>query len=262
MLIDTQGLKGFHLKAGDGEIGKVLSFFFDDVTWTIRYIVVRTGRFMLGREVLIAPESVRKVSLEEELLHVSLTTEKIKDSPDVDSRLPVSRQRELELFRHYGWVPYWHPPLTSLDPGFAPMPPVPPGDLKGELPEERDPNLRDVEEVTGYRVAAADGQIGHVEGFLLDDRSWALRYVIVDTRNWLPGGRKVLFPVEFLTGFSWEDRTADTGLTIRQIQGGPEYDPSQAVSGELEETLHGYYGQPGHWLKDAGDVPSGFNGRR
>ena len=256
MLTSTQDLKGFQLKADDGEIGKILSFFFDDGTWTVRYIVVRTGRFMLGKEVLIAPESVRKVSLQEQLLHVSLTTEKIKDSPDVDTRLPVSRQRELELFRHYGWVPYWHPPLTALDPGFAPMPPNPPIEENGEVPGDQDLNLRDVEEVTGYRVGAADGQIGHVEGFLLDDRSWVLRYVIVDTRNWLPGGRKVLFPVEFLTGFSWEDRTAGTGLAIRQIQGSPGFDSSQAVTPEVEESLYKYYGQPGHWLQDRGDAPS------
>jgi len=252
MLIDTQSLKGFHLKAEDGEIGKVINIFFDDKIWAVRYIIVRTGRFMTGKEVLIAPESVREVDLEEKLLHVSMTMQKVKDSPNVDTRMPVSRRKELEIFSHYGWVPYWHPPMTPLETGFGSLSPA--GEEKTEEAfEDQDPNLRDAEAVTGYRVEAADGQIGHVEGFLADDRSWVFRNVIVDTRNWLPGGRKVLFPVDLATGFFWEERKMGADLTVKKIQESPEYDPSQPVDREFEKILFSYFGQPGYWNPEGRD---------
>ncbi len=249
MLINSQGLKGFHLKAEDGEIGKVADIFFDDKNWDVRYIIVRTGKFMMGREVLIAPESVKKCDSEEKLLHVLMTMQKVKDSPDVDTQKPVSRLKELEIFSHYGWVPYWHPPLTPMETGFGPIA-ASGEEITKEFSEDQDPDLRSAEAVTGYRVEAADGQIGHVEGFLVDSESWVFRYVIVDTRNWLPGGRKVLFPVEIVTGFFWEKRTMGADPTVEKIQDSPVYDNSQPIEREFEEALFRYYGRTGYWFPE------------
>ncbi len=102
-----KNLMGFTMGATDGEIGKVKDFYFDDVTWTIRYLVVETGNWLSNRKVLISPEALLQVDWANETFPVNLTKEQIKKSPDVDTDQPVSRQHEMELYTHYPWTNYW-----------------------------------------------------------------------------------------------------------------------------------------------------------
>jgi hypothetical protein len=195
--------------------------------WTVRYLVVRTGKFLAGKEVLVAPEAVRKVDAEEETVLVDMTMQEVRDSPDIDTHMPLSRRKEVELFNHYGWMPYWYPPVTAISgvPGFNPALSSEKMQKLKERSEAEDPDLRDMGAVTGYRVQAADGQVGHVEEFLVDTGPWIIRHVVVDTRNWLPGGRKVLLPVEIIRELSWDERELKTDLTIRQVEDSLEYKP-------------------------------------
>jgi len=59
-------------------------------------------------------------------------------------------------------------------------------------------HLRSYKEFKGYDIEASDGKIGHVEDFILKDKTWALRYVVVDTLNWLPGGKKVILSLNWV----------------------------------------------------------------
>jgi hypothetical protein len=59
---------------------------------------------------------------------------------------------------------------------------------------EGDPHLRSMADITGCHIHASHGEIGHVEDFLVDEASWNIRYIKVDTRNWWPGERVLISP--------------------------------------------------------------------
>jgi hypothetical protein len=110
-----------------------------------------------------------------------------------------------------------------------------------------DPHLRSAKEVTGYRIHANDGEIGHVEDFIVDDQTWTLRYMIIDTSNWLPGSRKVLVSPTWIDSVDWLENKVDMDLTVDQIKQGPEYDPSEPINRTHEVRLYDFYGRPKYW---------------
>jgi hypothetical protein len=112
--------------------------------------------------------------------------------------------------------------------------------------EGTDPRLRSAKEVEGYAIAARDGEIGHVEDFLAGDDGWIIRYLIVDTRNWLPG-RKVLVAPGWATGIDWRARTVTVDMTREAILGGPEYEPGKPIDRPYETRLHRHYDRPAYW---------------
>ncbi|MEY9773696.1 PRC-barrel domain-containing protein [Sinorhizobium fredii] len=187
-------------------------------------------------------------------LAVGVTREQVKNSPELDFDAPVSRRQERTLYSYYGWNPYWSPPTYFAAGDRAPVVPPQPGEAEGDLPgfseseteAAGDPHLRSVHEVTGYYVHAKDGDIGHVEDFVIDSDAWGIRYVAVDTVNWWPGKKVLISPVAF-TGVSWGRRTVDVDLTREQVQGAPEYLPGQVVDRAYEAIYHDYYGYSYYW---------------
>jgi hypothetical protein len=242
VLRSASHLKNYTLSATDGELGKVKDFLFDDQLWVIRYLVVDCGRWLPGRRVLLIPSVLGEADWSQNVLPVTLTKEQIEKSPGIGEDRPVSRQREEELHAHYGWSPYWAGAEAAYFAARAAE-----IEQESEPPERKgDPNLRSVAEVTGYHIAAVDGEIGHVEDFIVEDRTWWIRYVVVDTRNWLPG-KKVLAAPQWMRRISWSDRTASVDLTREQLKNCPEYDPSAPVNREYEARLYDYYGRPRYW---------------
>lgn len=215
-------LIGNNLEATDGEIGKVRDFYFDDQTWTIRYLVVKTGSWLSERDVLIAPQALRGNSWESGLFPVNLTREQVRHSPATDTARPVSRQHEVELTDYYGWDPYWGSAfLPGRVWGVIPSTPVIAPTLIEE-PETRgktgdDPHLRSCRSVTGYHIHAADGEIGRVEDFLLDDQTWQISYLVVHTHHW-SGGKKVLIAVRHAREVQWENEKVLVDLGIDAIK--------------------------------------------
>ncbi|HLS80055.1 MAG TPA: PRC-barrel domain-containing protein [Steroidobacter sp.] len=249
MLRTLRDLKRMTIGATDGEIGKVRDAFFDDHHWAVRYLVVDTGGWLSGRKVLITPLSVGEGDWENRVLHVRLTRDQVKNAPDIDTDKPVSRQRESEFFDHYGYPYYWAGPAmwgpTSFPAGTEAAlgqipPPVEPERLARREQESHDPHLRSANEVSGYGIEAADGGIGHIDDFLFDDEDWALRYLVVDTRNWLPG-RQVLLSTEWVDEVSWSERKAYVGLSREEVRSSPEYDRRLMISETEEERLYRHY---------------------
>src|SRR5690606_27407286 len=98
---------GTHLQATDGEIGHVDDFLVEPDTWCIRYLVVDTNNWWIGRHVLIAPQWIEKFEWPDHKLHVSVTREAIRTAPTYDSNREVTREDEVALYKHYGRGPYW-----------------------------------------------------------------------------------------------------------------------------------------------------------
>lgn len=114
--------------------------------------------------------------------------------------------------------------------------------------EEADPHLRSTREVIGYHIQANDGGIGHVDDFIAGGEDWVIRYMIVDTRNWLPG-RKVLVAPTWVKRVDWAKRDVYVDLSRETIENSPEFDPSAPVNREYELRLYDYYGRPRYWTK-------------
>jgi PRC-barrel domain len=255
MLTKTSHLKGFVIRATDGELGTVDQFLFDDDTWCIRYLTIETGGWLGGRQVLITPMSVVHTDWEARRLDVALTREQVEKSPDIDTHLPVCRQHEAEYLGYYGYPYYWGGPYL-WGPAFYPAGMVISTTASMEAladkirSESTDSHLRGSEAVSGYHVAAANGEIGHVDGFLMDDEVWLIRYIEVATRNWWPG-RRVLVSPAWVIRVSWADSKVYVGLSREAIKNGPEYDESTPITREYENRLHLHYGKPSYWLQEA-----------
>ncbi len=248
MLRTLNDIIGYELNATDGRIGHVHDFLFDDRAWSVRYLVADTGSWLPGRKVLLSPEAVSSADGERRRVKVELTCEQIEQSPELAADRPVSRQQEEKLVAYYGWSPYWRMEMNPMA-GVPPMhvaaetpPPVePPPEQRGE-----DPNLRSVREVTGYHVKANDGRIGHVEAFIGDIDSWSIRYLVVDTRDWLPG-KKVLVAPDWCRDIDWDGRQVSLELTRQQVQDSPAYDPNMPVNREYEQRLYDFHGRRAYW---------------
>lgn len=242
----TNSIKKFRLHATDGLIGSVKDFYFDDEQWTIRYFVVHTGSLLMGRDVLISPIALKGLDATNKEIYVDLTKEKIANSPSIDTAEPISRQHEREYFQYYGWPYYWGGPSAWGWSGVpTPMPYFEPPPLREPAEAEEggvDVRLRSVQEIIGYHIAAQDEEIGHVEDFILDDATWTMTDLLIDTRNWWPG-KKVLIPHSSIHVVSWIDRTITVDLTHEQIQQAPEYDPEVGVSKEYHQKVKEYYEQ-------------------
>jgi hypothetical protein len=255
MLRNAKDLHGLTIHATDGEIGTVDQFYFEDETWAIRYLTVDTGGWLGGRKVLISPISVLGVpDWPAKRLDVALTKKQVENSPDISTHQPVSRQQEIAYFGYYGYPFYWG---GSDLRGAAPTPaglaiPMPP--FTEAIPDSlangsTDSHLRSSQEVSSYYLEAIDGEIGNVDGFVVDDEAWAIRYVVVATGSWW-SGKKVLVSPVWAERVSWENSKVYVGLTREAIKDAPEYIESAMIPREYERQLHSYYGRPPYWAQE------------
>lgn len=235
MHILLNNLLGFSVKAQDGIIGRVHDFYFDDAAWIIRYLVVRTGSWFSGRFVLIPSSELGKPDWERHHFSVELTCSQVQDSPDIDTEKPVYRQQEIALHDYYQWLPYWKVGMVDA---FGPVPIASPQDGKGkedgtDQKPLGDPHLRSIRHVRGYYIHAEDGNIGHIDECIVDDKSWSIESFVADTRNFFPG-KKVVLPVDKVTSVEWLDFSVHLSISREFVKNSPEFDPEklekQAVS--------------------------------
>ncbi len=245
MLIKAKTLYDYTLICLDGEIGKAKEFYFDDRHWVVRYLVVDTGSWLTDRCVLISPYAIAAIMKEERHIVVNLTKKQIEDSPSLDSDKPVSRQFEESYYGFYGW------PIYSGGPHMWGAYPYIIRDREqyvkaAEDEKSWDPNLRSTYDVSGHHIQASDGEIGHVDDFIIDDETWAIRYLAVDTNNWLPG-KRVLVSTQWIERVSWSESKVFVNLTRKNIEQAPEYTEESLLARDYEARLHQHYERPGYW---------------
>ncbi len=214
-------LINWNLDARDGEIGKVRDFYFDDQKWTIRYLIVKTGSWLSGREVLLSPAVVLRQPWESGLFPVSITKQQVQNSPQIDTDRPVSRQHESELAAYYSWQENWASGLYSGALwGVIPATPVFEPSILAEMDTEASHDnlhLRSAGKVKGYHIQAADGDIGHIVDFIIDDQTWQISHLLVDTHNWV-GGKKILIEVRHIGSVHWDNSTVSVDLAMQEIK--------------------------------------------
>jgi sporulation protein YlmC with PRC-barrel domain len=255
MLNSISHLSGAKVTASDGDIGHVKEAFFDDRSWTVRYLVVDAGTWLTGREVLISPYAVKQPLGGDKHIHLRLTQQQVRDSPDVDTHQPVTRQHERDTLLYYGYPEYWDGGgLWAMGAMPDPMLAVRSADIEANRAmHERDfragdVHLRSTASVMGYDIQASDDSIGEVHDYVFDDESWAIRYLIVDTRKWWPGGTKVLVGMNWVDRIDWASQKVHVRMTRAQVKSSPVFEDVGAIHREYEMRLHDNVQRPGYWV--------------
>ncbi|MGV8084819.1 MAG: PRC-barrel domain-containing protein [Candidatus Bilamarchaeum sp.] len=221
MLRSLKSLFDYGLKATDGEIGSVNDFYFDDQLWTIRYLVLKTHKWLPGRDVLISPLSLGQPDWEHRIVPTMLNKVQIEQSPDIKSHTIVTREEEERLIKYYNWSPYWtNKPNT---------------------------HLQSARQVLGYTIATRDDPFGSVDDLIIDDHDWHVRYFVVTTS--LIPSKKVLLSLDWIKEIVHSGKKVHVDLLKKQVENSPEYNIDQPVNRGYEEVLYDYYGKPKYWDK-------------
>ena len=262
MIRSSKDLQDLAIVATDGAIGDVNDFYFDDESWALRYLLVDVGSWLSSRKVLISPIAAGKPDWPNKQLPVSLTREQVKNSPDIDTDMPVTRQHETDYLDYYSYPYYWggmglwgdggYPAM--LMPGYAGYGSATAAREEADAAQARndarhsdsDPHLRSCKAVVGYHIQAIDGEIGHVQGLLVDEESWAIRYMVVSTSNWWLG-HDVLVAPQWVKRVSWAEKAVEVELTREALKQAPWYDPSLPLAREMEIAVYKHYGRAGYW---------------
>ena len=251
MLWNASAINGYAIAASDGPLGTVSDFLFDDASWLVRWLVVDTGYWLAGRKVLLPPSVLGQLDPKKTKFSVTLTMQQVKDSPDIASGpagVAADGDRHLRLLRleprigaaAFTWAATaicpaaWPRCLTWERSGSRRRSPTPSA-------TDDDPHLRSINAVTGYHIHAKDGEIGHVEDFLVEDADWSIHYLVVDTKNWWPG-KKVLVSPRSVLEIDWTDKLVNLDLDRQRIKDSPAYDALTTVDQAYEESLLKYYG--------------------
>ena len=247
MLRKIEEMFGFTVRGRDEDVGRIHDFYFDSQNWTIRYIVVETGPWLFGERVLLAPRALQRLEWDEERVSVALTQRQIEEAPNADLAQPVSEQQLREMHTYYGW-PWWGGALLQSGPAYLPMPlPAPAlAEEEGEEEQRDRPYLRSSREVIGYRIHALDGDIGHTTDLLATPADWIIRYLLVDTRRWLPGREVIVSPM-WVEDIRWLEGKIYVDLYKESVKNSPEYDFNQPISTAYEKRLHHHYNRTGYW---------------
>ena len=263
MLRSINDLGGLAVEATDGPIGHVKDFYFDDQAWTIRFLVVETGAWLESRKVLISPVAIGEPDWVRRTLPLSVTREQVRKSPDVDSQKPVSRQHEVENYAYYGFPYYWGglgiwgdsmrpemmleayrgDPSSSAAQRKATL-----AETQAQIHQQRgdDPHLRSTCTMIRYHIRATDGEIGHVDGMLVDDETWTIRYFVVNTSDWWLG-HQVLVTPQWIRDISWLEATVSVDLSREAIKHAPPNDSDTPPDREQEKRIYDHYARPPYW---------------
>lgn len=236
-------VNGYTIEASGGRVGTVQDLLFVDLNWVIRWLVVNPGdntdhKILLPVSTLGVPD----VSLRQ--FPVNLTPQQVRNSPDVETDFPVSRQIEEALYDFYGWASYWRNSGSLLSNSVV-KPFVIPLQILEQTPAAAlsggDPNLRSVAVVAQYNIHALDGNIGHIDDFFVLDENWFICYIIVDTKNWRPG-EKVSVSPDAMQEINWEEKTFYLSINRRKMKDSPLYDPVSTEDGAYDDAFLKYFG--------------------
>lgn len=229
MLQSLKKLNEENLGASDGEIGRVKDFYFDDISWVVRYLVADTATWLESRQVLLSPHVIGSLYQDGKAIVVNLTRKQIENCPSIEKHKPVSRQYEEEYYGYYGWPCYWEGdglwggmrnfPILQEPPKFLPRG----QNVPAKQPHNgADAHLRSAQAVNGYNLEASDGTIGHVVDFMIDDKSWAIGQLVVKIGHRFTG-KEVLVSSDKVNRISYEKSTVFVNLSKEAVENSPAH---------------------------------------
>jgi hypothetical protein len=258
MLHNVKDLEGLAIHATDGDIGLTKDLYFDDKQWVIRYLVVETGSWFSSKKVLLSPMAIKSLNLEKKAITVAITRAQVRDSPDIDKHTPVSRQFEIDYASYYGYPLYWggsglwgmypNPHMTASNYESGALDTFDDDDDDDDAMQYRDKDhhLRSINEVIGYHIEASDGEIGHLQGMLIDLETLAIRYLIINTQNWWVGNLVLIAP-QWIKEVYWPTQKISVDMTQQQVKDAPFFDLEGTHNREQEKEIYLHYGRKGYW---------------
>lgn len=261
MLRKLKNLKGFTIQGKDDDLGKVEDFYFDQERFVIRYVVIDTGNWLQEELTLISPEAFEEINYETEEIFVNLNSEELKEGPSIEKNKPVSKETEEKLVNHFEWPVYWtggaYPASGTAVQGASVRRDKifnyeeSPAKQKQTGKKDTESNLRSFNEVRKYHIQAEDDEFGHLEDLFIDEENWVIRYLLVDTRNILPG-KDVLIAPEWLQSISWNEEKIYVNKTKEEIKNAPEYKEGKfenIINRDYEEKLYDHYNENKYWQR-------------
>jgi sporulation protein YlmC with PRC-barrel domain len=245
---------GHSIITKDGTKGKIKDFLFDKDSWQVRYLEADFGNLFSNDRILIPKTLLMESHISDDDLHLNVTTSLVKLGPKPEEDLPISRQYEEKLNRYYNQEFYWAGPgygvvETGMGQEYGETESAMTGSrYPRRIPRysevedvEQSSNLHSFKEVKGYNIHATDGTLGSVDNLIIDDDSWQIGYIIVDTNSWLPWSKKVLIDISFIENINYEVREAEINLHTDSIKNAPEYDEKKPVDDQYESSLQNHY---------------------
>ncbi len=247
MLQRLDKMRGWTVETTDGEIGDIKDFYFDDDRWTVRYLLADAGSW-LGRNVLISPMSFQHFDGDRKRVRLNISKDQVKNSPVLDFERPISRRYEATYAEYYEYPYYWAgsslwgPETTPVNLGRMTT-----ADKRSpEQFAENELHLKRASEAFGFHIRALDGEVGHVDDFLVDTDSWKIRYLLADTSNFI-GGKWVLVSPDWTRRVDWNNLTVNVDMNKNDVKNSPEFDPNRRIDRDYETKLHDYYHRPAYW---------------
>jgi hypothetical protein len=249
MLLRLNDLRSYTILAADGEIGQVFGFYFDQRSWTVRFMVV-DGKDQLRRRLLVSPLVVTGIDPEEMTISLRLDRETLANSPDLGLEQPPTPEEEEQLLSYFQLPMYWAVDDESLGTGsLAALPMV---DLAQEIADQLTPGedeanrrLRSTREIQGYNLQARDGVAGSLADFIVNDEDWSILYLIVEASG--IGTKYVLLSPQWIESVSWEENHLRVDLERQTIINSPELDPETQLDRNFETQLYDHYGKNKDW---------------
>ncbi len=220
----VSAFNSYTIEAPDGKVGSVSDILFEDNDWKVRWFVIDTGPWLSGRRILVHPTALGRPDIRNHAFPVTLTKAQVEASPEISTDPPVYLQVGQNPSDYYCYG-------ESFGGGFYGADGL--GLTTGVIPQMSgwksvndapvgDPHLRSLGEVKGYHIRALDGDIGHLDDFLVDDESWKIDHAIVDTKNW-GFGKHVLVALEDIKKVDWAERYIQIDLTRYKIRCSPSW---------------------------------------
>jgi hypothetical protein len=209
MLQSYKNLLDSTIQAEDGEIGHLDDFLFDDTNWLIHYLVVKTGGLLSRKRVLISPVRIAELNRQNHTLKLNLTSQQIDSSPDVDTDKPLFRQMEKKYFDFYSWPYYWD---DMGDFGIENR-----NRLNAKNRTNNNSHLRSSKIVSSYTIEAENKHFGQVEDFLIDEHSWIIQNLVLDTKTWWPSPSVIISP-QNIESVDWFSRCIKISMTKKELE--------------------------------------------
>jgi hypothetical protein len=232
-------INGYSVHSIDGNIGQVVGFYLDGLHWKVRYLVVDLSTWASQRKVLLSPVSLKSPQWEEKQFPVSITRKQVEESPDINTDKPFSKIEEERLNNHYDWPLYWKSRKPNLLFGGMSRRRIEPQHQSGY-----NQALWDFGAMMGFLIAARNDPAGSGElvDIIVEDRTWTLQHLVIDTGTLLPG-RLVLLSTEHLRGveIDWGSRQIRVKIPPDRIRNGLPFNSAMLGGSQAEQVDLVYY---------------------
>lgn len=239
---------GYGIQATDGDIGEIHDFYFDDNQWSIRYIIIDIGPWIKDRKVILSPDEFIALDSSEQYFSLKkLNKGQIKNSPEIDTALPVSKQEQISLHKYYRWPPYAISPITTEVKETEDSKEVEEAEAVSQM-QQNYSELRSAREVIRYSVKGKDGELGKVEDLLVDDEAWKIVYLVIDSKEELEIDKKILVTMSWIKWMHHNEQEIYLDLNKQTVRNSPSYDPERPKQWPMERELHKNTKKPYLWV--------------